>query len=212
MPSVLVRHLPTMSPLTLLTCLFAMLFVSFVDADMTTGARHHLHRYSRRHRHLFKRSPDMAPLEGATLKNITLSRGRLTSWFSNGPIPANVESVVFASHGVDGNGRDYYKWIDAAYWAAKNENLTRTHVKTLRIAPYFFDVDDDTVNIDNETLGWTEDRWWCEGRRSTHPSGSNMTPFDIWDELVKMFSDQSGERGACPQATAVPTLTCRAIM
>lgn len=154
------------------------------------------------HRQVLTKRVNTDPIPGATLTNLTMSKGSLSAWISNGPKPAETGAVVISTHGVDGNARDYYNDINAAYWAAKGAGLARTHVKTLRMAPYFFDIDDPDVQINNDTLGWSEQRWWCEGRGSNHPAGSSMTPFKIWDELIAKFSDVNSESMMCAEHRA----------
>lgn len=86
-----------------------------VFADLTTTRRlpNH-HRTTTTTRSIVKRV-NTDPIAGASIQNLTLSSGSLSAWISNGPVPQNIESVVISTHGVDGNARDYYLDINAAW-------------------------------------------------------------------------------------------------
>lgn len=127
---------------------------------------------------------------GTTYK---LSGGDLFAWQSKSPHnEADTEAVYIITHGVDRNANDYFTYLNNAYKQANAAGLPNAPENTLRVAPAFYDESADGGSLNGSTLAWGAGNRWCIGEGSTHPKGSNLSPFTVYDELIQKFSDRIG--------------------
>lgn len=129
---------------------------------------------------------------GAFATSYQLSAGSLFAWQSKSPHnEADTEAVYIITHGVDRNANDYFTYLNNAFQKANSAGLAPTN--SLRIAPAFYDASADKSSLDSSTLAWGAGNRWCIGEGSTHPKGSNLSPFTVYDELIEKFSNRLGK-------------------
>ncbi|PWN90820.1 hypothetical protein FA10DRAFT_252457 [Acaromyces ingoldii] len=129
---------------------------------------------------------------GAFATNYRLSKGNLFVWQSKTPHnEADAEAVFIILHGVDRNANTYFTTLNSAYLDARDKGYRYAPENTLRISPLFFSTEHDAPALNASTLAWNDNNGWAGGDGSTHPSGSGMSSFTVFDELVTKFSDAS---------------------
>lgn len=131
---------------------------------------------------------------GAFATNYKLSKGNLFAWQSKTPHDeSEAEAVFIILHGVDRNANTYFTTLNNAYIDARDQDYTYAPENTLRIAPLFFSTNHDSAALNASTLAWNDNNGWAGGDGSTHPSGSDMSSFTVFDELLTKFANADSE-------------------
>ncbi|CAO1623126.1 unnamed protein product [Jaminaea pallidilutea] len=116
-------------------------------------------------------------------------QARLFAWYSKTPHDeSDAEQVFIIIHGVKRNADSYWATLNNAWADARNMSLGSASPNSIRVAPLFFSSERDEPALNATTLGWGDPSGWTGGDGSTHPSGSNLSPFGALDALLDHFS------------------------
>ncbi|CAI7629311.1 unnamed protein product [Penicillium pancosmium] len=102
-----------------------------------------------------------------------------------------IEHLFIVFHGRLRNGNDYWKLLNESIENAREDNFSGTDRKMGVLAPQFFSTEYNSGQYKDNQLAWDDLNAWQPGGQANHPSGTNLTSFDVIDGLVKIHSDKN---------------------